>query len=80
MALEPSYEAFEAGYARGENQIVFTRLAADLLQQRRVLKDLLDKSGNLNLCMFVLKRERERPSVAHRVQLFLQAPEQARIA
>ncbi len=30
MALIPEYAAFEAGYARGENQIVYTRLAADL--------------------------------------------------
>ncbi|MDI3335910.1 anthranilate synthase component I [Defluviimonas aestuarii] len=30
MALTPSYEAFEAGWARGENQLVYTRLAADL--------------------------------------------------
>ncbi len=30
MALEPSYQAFEAGFDRGENQIVYTRLAADL--------------------------------------------------
>ncbi|MCV6594775.1 MAG: anthranilate synthase component I [Silicimonas sp.] len=30
MALEPTFEAFEAGFARGENQIVYTRLAADL--------------------------------------------------
>ncbi len=30
MALTPSYEAFEAEYASGRNQIVYTRLAADL--------------------------------------------------
>ncbi|MCY1125232.1 anthranilate synthase component I [Frigidibacter sp. RF13] len=30
MALFPSYEAFEAGWARGENQLVYARLAADL--------------------------------------------------
>ena len=30
MALSPSYDAFEAGFNRGENQIVYTRLAADL--------------------------------------------------
>ncbi|WP_166415814.1 anthranilate synthase component I [Cochlodiniinecator piscidefendens] len=30
MALTPSFEAFEKGYSAGENQIVYTRLAADL--------------------------------------------------
>ena len=30
MALIPSFEAFEAAYASGQNQIVYTRLAADL--------------------------------------------------
>ncbi|WP_413718839.1 anthranilate synthase component I [Silicimonas sp. MF1-12-2] len=30
MALEPSYEAFAEGYDAGRNQLVFTRLAADL--------------------------------------------------
>ncbi|MEZ5779393.1 MAG: anthranilate synthase component I [Paracoccaceae bacterium] len=30
MALTPTFEAFEAGWARGENQLVHTRLAADL--------------------------------------------------
>ena len=30
MALEPAYQAFEAGFDRGENQLVYTRLAADL--------------------------------------------------
>jgi len=30
MKLEPSYEAFEAAWARGENQLVYARLAADL--------------------------------------------------
>ncbi len=30
MALVPEYAAFEAAYARGENQVVYTRLAADL--------------------------------------------------
>ena len=30
MALTPSYADFEAAYARGENQVVYTRLAADL--------------------------------------------------
>ena len=30
MALEPEYEAFAEGFERGENQLVFTRLAADL--------------------------------------------------
>ncbi len=30
MALEPAYDAFAAGYDRGENQLVYTRLAADL--------------------------------------------------
>ena len=30
MALEPEYDAFQAGYERGENQLVYTRLAADL--------------------------------------------------
>ncbi len=30
MKLEPSYEAFEAAWARGENQLVYVRLAADL--------------------------------------------------
>ncbi len=30
MILEPSFESFEAAWARGENQVVHTRLAADL--------------------------------------------------
>ncbi len=30
MSLSPAYEAFEAGYAAGRNQVVWTRLAADL--------------------------------------------------
>ena len=30
MALEPEYSAFEAGYSAGQNQVVYTRLAADL--------------------------------------------------
>jgi anthranilate synthase component I len=30
LALTPSYEAFEAEYAAGRNQVVWTRLAADL--------------------------------------------------
>jgi len=28
--LTPEFDAFEAAYARGENQVVYTRLAADL--------------------------------------------------
>ena len=28
--LEPSFEVFEAAWARGENQVVHARLAADL--------------------------------------------------
>ncbi len=30
MKLEPAFEAFASGWARGENQVVFARLAADL--------------------------------------------------
>ena len=30
MELIPSFEAFEAGHKAGKNQVVFTRLAADL--------------------------------------------------
>ena len=30
MALEPAYDAFAAGFEAGQNQLVFTRLAADL--------------------------------------------------
>ena len=30
MALLPDFATFEAGFARGENQLVYTRLAADL--------------------------------------------------
>ena len=30
MALLPAYDAFERGFSRGENQIVYTRIAADL--------------------------------------------------
>ena len=30
MALEPEFSAFEQGFADGQNQVVFTRLAADL--------------------------------------------------
>ena len=28
--MEPAFDAFEAAYARGENQLVWARLAADL--------------------------------------------------
>ncbi len=30
MSLTPSYDAFEAGYTAGQNQVVYARLAADL--------------------------------------------------
>ena len=30
MQVEPAFEVFEAGYARGEPQLVFTRLVSDL--------------------------------------------------
>ena len=30
MALTPSFEAFERGWAAGRNQLVYARLAADL--------------------------------------------------
>ena len=30
MTLTPAYETFEARFAQGENQVVYTRLAADL--------------------------------------------------
>ena len=30
MALIPSFEAFEKGWAEGKNQLVYARLAADL--------------------------------------------------
>ncbi len=30
MALTPSFEEFEAGWNAGKNQVVYTRLAADL--------------------------------------------------
>jgi anthranilate synthase component 1 len=30
MALTPSFDSFEAGYSAGRNQVVYTRLAADL--------------------------------------------------
>ncbi|MGB5558593.1 MAG: anthranilate synthase component I, partial [Paracoccaceae bacterium] len=30
MSLQPSFDAFQSGYDRGENQVVYTRLAADL--------------------------------------------------
>ena len=30
MSLTPDYDSFAAGYAAGKNQIVYTRLAADL--------------------------------------------------
>ncbi len=30
MALTPDFNGFETAYLKGENQIVFTRLAADL--------------------------------------------------
>jgi anthranilate synthase component 1 len=30
MILTPEYDAFEAGFSRGENQVVYARLAADL--------------------------------------------------
>ncbi len=30
MPLQPSFDAFQSGYDRGQNQVVYTRLAADL--------------------------------------------------
>jgi anthranilate synthase component 1 len=30
MALTPSFDEFEAAYKAGQNQVVYTRLAADL--------------------------------------------------
>ena len=30
MSLTPSYDAFEAGFTAGRNQVVYARLAADL--------------------------------------------------
>ena len=30
MALTPDFDAFEAAYSSGRNQVVYTRLAADL--------------------------------------------------
>ena len=30
MALEPAYDAFASGFDAGQNQLVYTRLAADL--------------------------------------------------
>lgn len=30
MALSPSYDAFAEGFEQGKNQLVYTRLAADL--------------------------------------------------
>ena len=30
MALQPDFDAFQTGYDRGANQVIYTRLAADL--------------------------------------------------
>ncbi len=42
MALEPSFDAFEAAYLAGQNQIVYTRLVADLDTPVSLLLKLTD--------------------------------------
>ncbi|RFU12198.1 anthranilate synthase component I [Rhodobacteraceae bacterium W635] len=42
MALTPSFEAFAAGWAEGRNQLVYTRLAADLDTPVSVMMKLAD--------------------------------------
>ena len=42
MALTPDFEAFEAGWAKGRNQLVYMRLAADLDTPVSVMMKLAD--------------------------------------
>ena len=42
MALTPSFEAFEQGWSQGKNQLVYTRLAADLDTPVSVMMKLAD--------------------------------------
>ncbi|MEZ5684949.1 MAG: anthranilate synthase component I [Paracoccaceae bacterium] len=46
VALSPTYEAFEAAWARGENQLVFARLAADLDTPVSLMLKLADAQKN----------------------------------
>ncbi len=46
MALTPDFETFAAGWARGENQLVFTRLAADLDTPVSLMLKLADAQPN----------------------------------
>lgn len=46
VALSPSFEAFEAAWARGENQLVFARLAADLDTPVSLMLKLADAQKN----------------------------------
>ena len=46
VALSPSFEAFEAAWGRGENQLVFARLAADLDTPVSLMLKLADAQKN----------------------------------
>jgi anthranilate synthase component 1 len=46
VALNPSYEAFEAGWNAGQNQLVYARLAADLDTPVSLMLKLADASKN----------------------------------
>ena len=46
VALSPSFEAFEAAWARGENQLVYARLAADLDTPVSLMLRLADAQPN----------------------------------
>jgi len=46
MGLLPAYDAFAAGFDRGENQIVYTRIAADLDTPVSLMLKLNDAGTN----------------------------------
>ena len=48
MALTPSFEAFAAGWAEGRNQLVYTRLAADLDTPVSVMMKLADAGATVS--------------------------------
>jgi len=52
VALLPAYDAFERGFSRGENQIVYTRIAADLDTPVSLMLKLTNAGANA----FMLER------------------------
>ena len=56
MALTPSFEAFDQGWSQGKNQLVYTRLAADLDTPVSVMMKLADAGRD----SFILIRDRGR--------------------